>query len=91
MREGKKISDQLDFKLFPQVNINLIVKDKIRVMNNEGLAEFIDACRDEMKSRGRVLVRASGTEPKIRVMAECEDLALAEKIANSIAERVKTI
>lgn len=90
MKEGK-ISDQLDFNLFPQVNINLIVKDKIRVMNNEGLAEFIDSCRDEIKSKGRVLVRASGTEPKIRVMAECEDVETAQKIAQSIAERVKSI
>lgn len=90
MKEGK-ISDQLDFNLFPQVNINLIVNDKIRVMNNEGLAEFIDSCRDEIKSKGRVLVRASGTEPKIRVMAECEDVETAQKIAQSIAERVKSI
>ena len=60
-------------------------------MNNEGLAEFIDSCRDEIKSKGRVLVRASGTEPKIRVMAECEDVETAQKIAQSIAERVKSI
>lgn len=89
--QGGKISKQLDFKLFPQVNVNLIVKDKIRVMNNEGLAEFIDNCRDKLKMRGRVLVRASGTEPKIRVMVECEDLALAEQLANEISERVKSI
>ncbi len=90
MKSGK-ISEQLDFNLYPQVNINLIVKDKIRVMNNEGLAEHIDNCRDEIKAKGRVLVRASGTEPKIRVMAECEDLETAQKIAQSIVDRVKSI
>lgn len=91
IRNDGKISQQLDFKLFPQVNINIIVKDKIRVMNNEGLAEFIDKCRDELKQKGRVLVRASGTEPKIRVMVECEDVELAEKLANDIVDRVKLI
>lgn len=88
---GKKISECLDVKLYPQVNINVSVKDKIRVMNNEELAEFINKCREEIKSIGRILVRASGTEPRIRVMVECEDLAIAERIANEIVEKVNKI
>lgn len=89
--KGKKLSECLDVKLFPQVNINVAVKDKIRVMNNEELAEFIDHCRDELKNKGRVLVRASGTEPRIRVMVECEDIVLAETLANQIVEKVNKI
>ncbi len=88
---GKKISECLDVKLYPQVNINVSVKDKIRVMNNEELAEFINKCREEIKSIGRILVRASGTEPRIRVMVECEDLSIAERIANEIVEKVNKI
>ena len=88
---GKKISECLDVNLYPQVNINVSVKDKIRVMNNEELAEFINKCREEIKSIGRILVRASGTEPRIRVMVECEDLSIAERIANEIVEKVNKI
>lgn len=91
LKQGKKLSQALDVKLFPQVNINVTVKDKIRVMNNEELAELIDECRDELKDIGRVLVRASGTEPRIRVMVECEDKALAEILANKIVDKVKEI
>lgn len=88
---GKKLSEALDVKLFPQVNVNVTVKDKIRVMNNEELAEFIDVCRDRIKDKGRVLVRASGTEPRIRVMVECEDVELADTIAKDIVNKVKEI
>lgn len=88
---GKKLSEALDVKLYPQVNINVTVKDKIRVMNNEELAEFIDICRDEIKDKGRILVRASGTEPRIRVMVECEDVDMAQRIANNIVIKVKEI
>ena len=88
---GKKLSEQLDCKLYPQVNINVTVKDKIRVMNNEDLVEFIDTCRDKIKDKGRILVRASGTEPRIRVMVECEDIAVAQTMAEEIVEKVKEI
>lgn len=88
---GKKLSEALDVQLYPQVNINVTVKDKIRVMNNEELAEFIDICRDEIKDKGRILVRASGTEPRIRVMVECEDVDMAQRIANNIVIKVKEI
>lgn len=91
LMSGKKFSECLDAKLYPQVNINVTVKDKIRVMNNEELAEFIDQCRDVIKAKGRILVRASGTEPRIRVMVECEDVVLGEKIANDIVKKVNEI
>ena len=91
LMSGKKLSECLDVKLYPQVNINVAVKDKIRVMNNEDLAEFINDCRAKLASKGRVLVRASGTEPRIRVMVECEDLDIAKDLADQIVDKVNKI
>jgi len=91
MSEKKKLSEFAKVEQYPQVNINIIVKDKIRVMNNEDLAELIDKCRNDFEGRGRILVRASGTEPKIRIMTEGQPESLARDIAERIAEKVKSI
>ena len=44
---------------------------------------------DQLGQRGRVLIRASGTEPLIRIMAEGDDPALVKKVVKSIASAVK--
>jgi len=90
-KENKKLSEFCDVKMYPQTNINIQVKDKIRIMNNEELAEFIDACRKELGGSGRVLVRASGTEPQIRVMVECEYCDRGKETAERIADFVRNI
>ena len=89
---GKTVSELLkDVSVWPQCNVNIEVKDKIRLMNNENFVTFVDDCRAEIAGKGRVLVRASGTEPKIRIMTECVDADLAKTICDKIALKVKAM
>ncbi len=65
----KRLSRLADIKLFPQYNASVKVKDKARVLGDEHLRDFIDAARQGV---ARLVVRASGTEPVIRIFAEAE-------------------
>lgn len=77
-----------DLKIYPQVLINVKVKDKNTVLDNENVKASVEKIEKELENSGRVLVRKSGTEPLIRVMVEAE----TEKIANDSAmEIVNTI
>lgn len=74
--------------LYPQVLINVAVQKRIDLKNNAPLQAVVKAAETELDGSGRVLLRASGTEPKIRVMVEGRSQeqvqALAEKIADSV-------
>jgi phosphoglucosamine mutase len=50
---------------------------------------MIEANRDRLAGQGRLLIRKSGTEPLIRVMAECEDEALLGQVVDEIVEAVR--
>ena len=82
------------YKKFPQVLINLEMNDaqKRAYREDEYIAGFIESEQQNLMGSGRVLVRASGTEPKVRVMVEGEDMdtitASAERIAEMIRKRV---
>lgn len=80
-----------DVHLLPQININVLVKDKIKVINNENLRELISKISLEIAPAGRVLVRASGTENKIRIMVEHTKKQKAEKFAREIKKMVEKI
>lgn len=88
---GMKLSQLNGAEKYPQVNININIKDKFMVMNNEYLQNVIEKCKQTLQKNGRVLVRASGTEPKIRIMTECENIKTAEMIANKILLAIKKI
>lgn len=89
--ENKTLSETAFVELYPQVNKNIIVSDKFRIMNNEELGQDVAKYNAELSGKGRLMLRASGTEPKIRIMVESKDRDLNEKIANSIATIVKRI
>lgn len=95
LSRAKKPLSELDreFVQYPQVLINVPVKDeaaKKRIMQSERLRADTEAVMAELKERGRVLIRPSGTEALIRVMVESFDAkeaqSKAEKLAKSIAE-----
>ena len=70
-KSGKPLSVLAgEMKKFPQVLVNVKVSDKQTVMNHPRLTEIMQKIKTEMNGDGRLLVRPSGTEPLIRVMAE---------------------
>lgn len=74
---------------FPQKLVNVKVIDKNHVTDNQKVKEVIDQVEAEMNGNGRILVRPSGTEPLVRVMAEAPTEQLCELYVNRIVEAVK--
>lgn len=86
---GKTLEDMGEaLVLYPQVLINVTTKNKLD-LNSAEIKDAVKAAEAELKDTGRVLLRASGTEPKIRVMVEGQDAALVQKLAEKIASVVK--
>jgi len=75
-------------KLYPQVLINVTTKQKLD-LNNVEIQETVKQAEMQLKDAGRVLLRASGTEPKIRVMVEGQDAELVQRLAEEIAAVVE--
>ena len=89
LRKGNKASNFFDtFKKTPQILENVEVKDK-RTINNIDIKNSIKIAEKLMKGQGRILVRASGTESKIRVMGESENNKLLQKCLNIILKKIK--
>ena len=91
INEKRPLSSIIDVVPYPQTNKNVIVGDKFRIMNNEELAKEILKYNLELEGKGRLMIRASGTEPKIRIMVESKDKALNDSIANSMVSLIKNI
>jgi len=75
---------------YPQVLVNVPVADKARLATSSAITEAIHAAEAELGESGRVLVRPSGTEPLVRVMAEAADGKTAASIVGRLVELVKT-
>lgn len=75
--------------LYPQVLINVTVKQQIDLEKNAALQAAVKSAEAELNGSGRVLLRASGTEPKIRVMVEGQSREQVQHLAEQIAEMVK--
>ena len=91
IEQNKTMSQVFGVELYPQTNKNVIVEDKFRVMNSEELTKEIVKYNTELSGKGRLMIRASGTEPKIRVMVESKDSELNENIARAMIELIKKI
>ena len=89
-RSGRKASDLTNLMTtYPQLLVNVQVATKDGWETNEAIKAAIAKGEQELGSDGRILVRPSGTEPLIRVMAEGPDQAHLETICNAIADVVK--
>lgn len=87
---SKKTLSQLGttLTLYPQVLINVKTAKKIDLKTHANIQAAIAKAEHMLANTGRVLLRASGTEPKIRVMVEGEDQALVQQLAEDIAQVV---
>ena len=89
IRKGKKAGDFFNkFKKIPQILKNIEVKDK-SIINNFKVKKSIKIIKKLMKGQGRILVRSSGTESKIRVMGESENKDLLNKCIDIISKQIK--
>jgi phosphoglucosamine mutase len=86
MRSGKSVAELLaKVTLFPQTLINVRLKPGQDWQASAGLADAIKSVEAELGAKGRLLLRASGTEPLVRVMVEAVDAAQAQRCAERIA------
>ncbi len=89
MRKGKKASELFNvFKPMPQILENIIVKDK-NILNKSNCKKAIKKANQLMNSKGRLLIRKSGTEPKIRIMGESQNKKLVLKCIQIIKQSIK--
>jgi len=80
-----------DLHMYPQVLINVRVKNASMVLKNEKISESVVEAESMLNGKGRVLLRPSGTEPLLRVMVEGEDDNLVNQCAEIIAETVRSV
>jgi phosphoglucosamine mutase len=95
IEEGRPLSElRKQLQKFPQVLLNLRVKEKRDFANIQSISASIRAAEQRLEDRGRVVVRYSGTEPLVRIMIEGEDqqeiAAYAEEIAARFREELGT-
>ncbi len=74
---------------YPQILVNVRVADKTKLTGNIAVKSVVEEVEEKLGSNGRVLVRPSGTEPIVRVMAEGPDKAELEEYVEQIADVVK--
>ena len=87
----KSLNDLLNgVQIFPQVLINVKTKPDYNWQNDLNLNTAITKAEQSLVGKGRVLIRASGTEPVLRVMVEANEANLAQQTAEAIAGQVNT-
>lgn len=80
-----------EVKIFPQLLENLRVTDKDLVLNHPKVKEAEMAVEEALGDNGRILVRASGTEPLLRVMVEAETPELCKKYVTQVIDTMKSV
>lgn len=89
-QSGKKLSELADeVTIYPQKLVNIRVKDKYGAMDVPAIKKVIDETEAEMNGDGRILVRPSGTEPLLRIMAEAPTIEKVEYYVEKIAAVVR--
>src|SRR5690606_28072329 len=79
-RTGQTLAQQMQgLHMYPQKMVNVPLAPGVQWETHPGLRQARERVERELAGRGRVLIRASGTEPKLRLMVEAEDAELAEQ------------
>jgi len=97
VKEAKQsLSEQAaEIKLFPQKLWNIVMQKKINVLADKDVQQFIADAEVKLGDLGRVNVRASGTEPKLRVMVEAESATLmfetGQALTDALEDKIKTL
>ncbi len=91
MRKKNRLLSELtqDIELYPQVLSNVTVARAKNYKDYPDIMKVIDSCTKRLGDRGRILVRPSGTEPKIRVMVEGDEPGMTTSIAEEIAGAIR--
>ncbi|MCZ6515380.1 MAG: phosphoglucosamine mutase [Acidobacteria bacterium] len=88
--EGKSLGELVaDLRMLPQVIQNVGVKNKPPLDSVAPVRETLERCEEALGTRGRIVLRYSGTEPLVRVMVEAEDEDEVNRIAEQLAESVR--
>ena len=75
--------------IFPKLLVNVRVKNKEEVLQNEDIKNAVKKAEEEMGKEGRMLFRASGTEPLIRVMVEAKTEEMCKKYVDLVVNMIK--
>ncbi|GHU71784.1 phosphoglucosamine mutase [Clostridia bacterium] len=92
-REGKKLSELAGVMTrYPQVsrNVRVTPEGKLAFYTDQPIKEAIDAGKSALGDDGRLVVRVSGTEPLVRVMAEGSDVTIIDRLADEMAALIQT-
>lgn len=84
-----KISQDIFKNLMPQFSKNIFVESKFEIINSAKFKVAVSECEQLLAGAGRIVTRASGTEPKIRLMVETENESLAQTILQKLEQATK--
>ena len=91
MKQTKQSLKELceDLFIYPQLLVNIEVKDKHQALQNQGLLQEVQKVADSLGQDGRILVRPSGTEPLVRVMVEAKTDELCHQYVYQVIDYIK--
>ena len=90
-QSGRSLSElAAGMSQFPQVLLNVKVREPVDPSEDAAVRDAVDEVESELGTRGRVVLRASGTEPVIRVMVEGENYAQVSALAERLADSVRS-
>jgi phosphoglucosamine mutase len=91
VEENKSLSDLAsDLIIYPQKLVNVKVKDKKEALKNQNLIKIISDLEKELGTDGRILVRPSGTEALVRVMAEASTQDKCDALVSQIVKLIES-
>jgi len=88
-RDSERLSTLASLNRYPQVQINVRVSNTANWDHPPRVRAALSNAENQIRGNGRIIVRASGTEPLIRLMVEGKEITLIERIAKELAESIR--